>query len=72
MSGGIDERYFTDNHFLWFGLTANYDLFEKTRLYLTVDNLTNIHYETRGHASYGPGTFPQPARNFMVGVTQKF
>lgn len=72
LSTGIDERYFTDDSFLWYGLTTNYDLFQSTRLYLVVENLTNIHYETRGHATFGRGAFPQPARNFMLGVNQKF
>jgi iron complex outermembrane receptor protein len=69
---GSDTAYFSDNRFAVFGLVANYDLFEKTRLYLTVDNLTNEAWENKASASYGPGAFPQPGRNFMAGIQQKF
>ena len=69
---GNDTRYFSDNQFAVFGLVANYDLLDRTRLYLTVDNLTNTAWENKASASYLAGAFPQPGRNFMAGVQQKF
>jgi outer membrane receptor for ferrienterochelin and colicin len=73
---GMSERYFTDEHFLVFGLSANYDLpgllGGEARTFLTVDNLTNQHWENRAHPVYGPGTYPQPGRSFMIGFQQNF
>lgn len=72
LSTGLRQSYFTDDRFLVLGFSGNYDLFESARVYLTVDNLTNEAYENRAHPIYGPGTYPQPARSFMVGFEQKF
>lgn len=69
---GLRAPYFSDNQFLVIGLSANYDLPTNTRLFATIDNLTNEAWENKAHPTYGPGSYPQPARNFMVGVEQKF
>jgi iron complex outermembrane receptor protein len=69
---GSDERYFSSNQFAIFGLVANYDLLDKTRLYVTVDNLTDKAWENKASPAYGPGAFPQPGRSFTAGVQQKF
>jgi iron complex outermembrane receptor protein len=69
---GNNTAYFSDKQFAVFDLVANYDLFEKTRVYLSVDNLTNIAWENKANPNYGPGAFPQPGRNFFAGIQQKF
>jgi hypothetical protein len=69
---GNDTRYFSDRHFSVFSLVANYDLFGKTRLFMTVDNFTNESWQNKASAAYGPGAFPQPGRRFLAGVQQKF
>ncbi len=54
----------SDRQFAVFGIVANYDLLEKTRLYVTVDNITNESWENKASAVYGPGTFPPPGAQF--------
>lgn len=75
-STGLRESYFTDNHFLVLGLSANYDLpkysWGSGRAYVRVDNLTNEAWENRAHPIYGKGTYPQPARSFTVGYQHSF
>ncbi|WP_116812279.1 TonB-dependent receptor [Steroidobacter cummioxidans] len=69
---GMSTRYFTDDRFTVLGFVANYDVLASTRLYVTVDNLTNEAYENRGHPVYGPGSYPQPGRSFVAGINQRF
>ncbi|MGC3981053.1 MAG: TonB-dependent receptor [Steroidobacteraceae bacterium] len=68
---GNDTTYFTARHFTVLGGGVNYQLFSNTRVYATIDNLTDEAYETRASTSYGPGAFPQPGRNWTIGVQQK-
>lgn len=69
---GLDTRYYTNNRFLVIGFNANYDLNKDTRVYLSIDNLTNIAYETKISSTYKYGAYPQPSRSFMAGVQYKF
>lgn len=73
---GLADRYFSADHFLVLGVTANYDLPRVFsgggRVYVKVDNLTNEAWENRGHAVYGIGTYPQPGRNFLLGYQHDF
>ncbi len=73
---GLADQYFSDDHFLVLGATANYDLpltsHGKGRVYVRVENLTNEAWENRAHPVYGIGTYPQPGRNFMLGYQHDF
>lgn len=69
---GLDTRYYTNSRFLVVGLDVNYDLTKDTRVYFSVDNLTNIAYETKVSSIYTYGAFPQPSRSFLLGVQYKF
>lgn len=69
---GNDTRYFSDNQFTVIDLGMNYDLFAKTRLYLTLENITDESWQNKASAAYGPGAFPQRGRNFLAGVQQSF
>ena len=68
---GLNKAYYTDDRFVLVGLSVNYDIKKDTRVYLTVNNLTNISYETRVSPTYKYGAFPQPSRSFMLGVQYK-
>lgn len=69
---GLNRNYYTDQRFVVLGLHINYDMSKDTRLYFTVDNLTNTAYENRINSTYKYGAFPQPSRSFMLGAQYKF
>lgn len=69
---GNDTRYFSDRRFLVVGAVLNCEVFRGVRAYLKGDNLTNESGENKASASYGPGAFPQPGRNFLAGVSAQF
>jgi iron complex outermembrane receptor protein len=76
MLTGLRDEYFTADHFVVLGLSANYDLPDvlggKGRVYVRVDNITNEAWENRAHPVYGKGTYPQPGRSFMLGYQHDF
>ncbi len=69
---GMDERAFTDNHFLVFDWNLNYEINEDTTAYIAITNLTNEAYENTYMRTYGLGAAPQPGRCYMVGMRYKF
>lgn len=69
---GIDERYFSSNHFTVANLHVNYKLKPEWTVYFVMNNLTNEAYETRANSTYGIGTFPMEGRSFVIGMNYKF
>lgn len=69
---GMDKEFFSDGRFIVMGFDANYKLTKNSKLFLTVDNITNEAYETKARSFFGKGAYPQPGRSFMLGVECKF
>ncbi|CUH95385.1 hypothetical protein P22_1455 [Propionispora sp. 2/2-37] len=69
---GCDKTYFTDNRFGIVDIGVNYKLTSQTKVYFKMNNVLNTAYETKSISAYGTGAFPQPGRNFMLGVNYTF
>ena len=69
---GCDRTYFTDKRFDIIDLGVNYKVNKQTKVYLKMNNVLNTAYETRSISAYGTGAFPQPGRNFVLGVNYTF
>ena len=69
---GNDTRYFSKASFGVTDFSLNYRVSKDWQAYLNIYNLFNEAYETKASAYNGIGSFPQPARSFLLGMKYTF
>lgn len=69
---GNNTQYFTAKKFAVANLAINYKVNPQTTAYLTVNNLFNTAYQTYSSSYSGMGSYPQPSRNYMLGLNYTF
>lgn len=69
---GLSRQAYTDNRFLVFDMSLNYNYSKNLTLYGTITNLTNEAWQNTYTSYLGMGAWPQPGRAFMLGAKYKF
>lgn len=70
--GGCSDIAFTSKHFLVLDWSMNYQLHDNMSIYAKVNNLTNTAWESIFYPYLGIAAWPNPGRNYTIGMNYKF